>query len=164
MITMHHPAPLKAARTRGRGFTLIELMIVVAVTAILAAIAYPSYGAYVTRSKIMEAKSSLNDMRTRMEQYFQDKRQFPAACIPADASGPAPAGSIYLPAALKYFSVTCTFADPASYLVTATGAAAGMTGFAFTIDQANNRVTVGVPAGWSGAGTPCWVMKQDGSC
>ena len=56
------------------GFTLIEVMITVAIVAILAAIAVPSYNEYVQRARITEATSALADMRNKMEQYFQDNR------------------------------------------------------------------------------------------
>ena len=60
-----------------RGFTLIEVLITVAIVAILAAVALPSYTDYVTRSKLVEATSSLTDMRVRLDQYFLDSRQYP---------------------------------------------------------------------------------------
>ena len=56
------------------GFTLIEVMITVAIVAILGAIAVPSYNEYVQRARITEATSALSDMRNKMEQYFQDNR------------------------------------------------------------------------------------------
>ncbi len=52
-------------------------MITVAVIAILAAIALPNYFDYITRSRIVEAKTNLADMRTRLEQYFLDNRAYP---------------------------------------------------------------------------------------
>ncbi len=94
------------APRRVRGFTLIEMLITVAIVAILAAVALPSYIDYVTRSKIVEATSGLSDMRVRLEQYFLDNRQYPTACV-ASAAGPAPASKIYLPASIKYFTFSC---------------------------------------------------------
>ena len=56
-------------RNAEKGFTLIELMIVVAVVAILAAIAYPSYQEYVKRSRRVEGQSLLNDAAARQERW-----------------------------------------------------------------------------------------------
>ena len=154
-----------AAPRRVRGFTLIEVMITVAVVAILAAVALPSYNDYITRSKIIEATSGLSDIRVRLEQYFLDSRQYPTACT-APAAGPAPATQIYLPASSKYFTFTCAL-TATTYTVTATGkATTGMSGFVYTVDQANNRKTTGLPSGWAGAGagSTCWVAKKSGDC
>ena len=140
-------------------------MITVATLAILSAIALPNYVDYVTRSKIVEATSGLNDMRVRLEQFFADNRQYPTACI-ASAAGPAPAGKIYLPASAKYFAFTCALSATA-YTVTATGAASGgMTGFVYTIDQASARKTTSLPSGWAGAGpsSTCWISRKSGDC
>jgi len=158
------PAAVAAPR-RTRGFTLIEMMITVATLAIVAAVALPSYIDYIKRSKIIEATSGLNDMRVRLEQYFADNRQYPATCI-ASASGPAPSGKIYLPAAAQYFAFACAL-TATTYTVTATGkSGSGMGGFVYTIDQASLRKTTGLPSGWNGAGgsSTCWVTRKSGEC
>jgi len=54
-----------------RGFTIIELMIAVAIIAILAAIALPAYNDYIQRGKLTEAFTGLADFRVRMEQFYQ---------------------------------------------------------------------------------------------
>lgn len=153
------------ATRRQRGFTLLEMMITVATLAIVAAIALPNYIDYVTRGKIVEATSGLNDMRVRLEQYFGDNRQYPTDCV-ASAAGPAPAGKIYLPASIKYFAFSCAL-TATTYTVTATGTASGgTTGFVYTIDQASRRNTASLPAGWAGAGasSTCWVTRKSGDC
>ena len=118
-VAMRTPSADIGPRRLTHGFTLIEMMITVAVVAILAAVALPNYTDYVTRSKIVEATSGLSDMRVRLEQYFLDSRQYPTTCV-APAAGPAPAGQIYLPASSKYFTVTCAL-TATTYTVTATG-------------------------------------------
>ncbi len=55
---------------RSRGFTLIELMIVVAIIAILAAIAYPTYINYITRTRRAAATACLSEYANYMERYY----------------------------------------------------------------------------------------------
>lgn len=150
---------------RHTGFTLIEAMITVAIIAILAGIALPSYTNYVIRGKIQEATSNLLAMRTRMELYFQDNRTWapaPPATAPCNPGTVAP-----LPTGLKYFDFTCPGASltATTYLVQADGKG-DLTGLTLTIDQANVRRTVSVPAGWGTAnvGGNCWVIKKSGEC
>ena len=158
---MNKPIDLSCAR----GFTLIEIMVTVATLGIIAGIALPNYADYVTRSKLVEATSSLSDMRVRLEQYQADNRQYPVSCIAA-ASGPPPAGKIYLPANSKYFAISCAL-TATTYTVTATGnAGQGMANFAYTVDQGNSRKTTSLPSGWSGAGASsvCWINRKSGDC
>jgi prepilin-type N-terminal cleavage/methylation domain-containing protein len=59
-----------------RGFTLLELMIVVVVVAVLAGIALPSYSDYMLRGKFSEATGNLADLRVKMEQAYGDNRRY----------------------------------------------------------------------------------------
>lgn len=70
---------------RSRGFTLIELMIVVAVIGILAAIAYPSYQEYVRSAKRADAQSALMQLSQFMERYYTTNGRY------LTAAGAAPA-------------------------------------------------------------------------
>lgn len=139
-------------RHRSSGFTLIEMMIVVAIIAILAAVAVPSYTGYVQRGKLAEATATLSDLRVRLEQWYQDNRKYTNAAD--NACGVA------MPAA-GYFTFTCANADTQQFVVTATGAG-DMAGYEFTINHANARGTVKF------AGTTvnktCWIQRKGDSC
>jgi len=143
-----------------RGFTLIELMIVVVIVGILSAVAIPAYSDYVLRGKLTEASTELLSMRVRLEQYFQDQRSYAGACV-AGTVAPLPTS--------KHFTYTCTLA-PTTFVVTATGVAArGTDGFVYTVDQSNAKattITAGSAAankGWTGNNS-CWVTKKGGLC
>ena len=58
------------------GFTLIEIMITVAILAIIAAVAIPSYAGYVERGKRAEARTALLDIAARQERYYSNNRQY----------------------------------------------------------------------------------------
>ncbi len=64
-------------RARAPGFTLIEVMVTVAIVAILASLALPSYTDYVRRGHIPEATSNLSASNAKMEQWFQDAKSYP---------------------------------------------------------------------------------------
>ncbi|MEP6940493.1 MAG: type IV pilin protein, partial [Rudaea sp.] len=67
---------MRSSLPRNSGFTLIELMVVVAIVAILAAIALPSYRDYVIRGNLVEGTQQLAAQRAKMEQYYQDARTY----------------------------------------------------------------------------------------
>jgi type IV pilus assembly protein PilE len=139
-----------------RGFTLIELMVTVAVIAILAAIAMPSYSDYVKRGKIPQATSNLASMRVKLEQYFQDTRTYVGSCA-AGTVAPLPAADD--------FTYTCPAANLTATTFTVQAAGTGvMAGFTYTIDQNNTKTTTAVPSGWGTAPITCWVTKKGGGC
>lgn len=138
------------------GFSLIELMVSVAVVGILAAVAIPSYRNYVLRGQTQEATVALAELRVKMEQYFQDNRSYAgyvdATCNIVATGAPA--------IAAKYFTYGCVSAAT-TFTLTANGAAAkGMSGYQYTINQNNDR-TSAVPGK---AGATCWITSSSESC
>ena len=141
-----------------KGFTLIELMIVVIVIGILAAVALPAYGNYVIRGKIPDATSNLATKRTAIEQFFQDNRTYLSGAVCPASVAPDTTSS-------QYFTFSCV-ATAATYTITATGTGS-MAGFSYTIDQSNTKTsTVAAPAptGWRATSATCWITKQGGVC
>lgn len=142
-------------KTFQRGFTLIEVMITVAIIAILAAIALPAYNDYILRGRLAEAHGELVALRARLETYFLDNRTYVGACAANTVAPLPPAGR---------FAYSCPTLTATTYVIQATGIAAqGTGGFTYTLDQNNQRATTSVSAGWS-ANANCWVIRRDGSC
>lgn len=142
-------------RKQHNGFTLIELMIVVAIIGIISSIAFPAYQDYVARGKITEATSGLSDLRIKLEQYYQDNRTYAgyvdASCNLTSNGNPAINSD--------NFTFACA-SNADTYTITATGSGtAGMSGYSYDINQSNVKNST-VPGG-SGA---CWIMKKGGSC
>jgi len=148
---------------RSRKFTATEILItavVVAVVAVVCVLAIRSYSQYFKRARIIDAVSSLADMRTKMERYFQANLTYNnTAEPPCGAAGTSVAP---LPADAN-FTFTCPTLSATQFSVVATGTGS-MVGFEYSIDQNNNRFTRALPSGWVGAGSACWVIRQDGSC
>lgn len=158
---------------RLKGFTLIELMITVAIIAILAAVALPNYSDYVTRSKFTEAHGQLADLRVKMEQYYQDNRRYSTTT----GGGTCGIGAAPVTTQTKYFTYGCasssaTAAGDQQFVLTATGVAGqGLEGIAFTVNHANARtttVTASTAMANKGYATPatnnCWVVKKPSQC
>jgi prepilin-type N-terminal cleavage/methylation domain-containing protein len=150
-------SPLR--HSRSKGFTLIELMITVAIVAILAAIAIPNYRDYVIRGQLVDATQGLAAVRANMERYFQDNRSYQLV-----APFPVPCGGAAPPITAGRFTITCTVPDTTHFTATAVGTAPPLSGFTFTVDQNDNQVTtVAPPAPASFTGCPtAWITKTGG--
>lgn len=138
-------------RNKARGFSLIELMVVVAIAGILSMMVVPSYADYVTRGKIPDATSTLAYKAVLMEQSFQDNQTYvgAAACIADTTSS-------------QYFNFSCSVLAATSFTLQATGKNS-MAGFTYTLDQSYVKATPVVPSGWATAAN-CWVTKKGGVC
>ena len=135
-----------------KGFTLIELMVVVAIIGILASIAIPSYNDYVQRGRAAEAPSTLADLKNRMEQCFQDNKNYTHANCAAICA--TPAGS-------ENFTYSCTPASTATTFTLAAAAVAGIgiDSFSFTVNQNNDKTS-----NFAGNTGNCWLSKKTGGC
>jgi len=74
----NHSTTASPAPARARGFSMIELMIVVAIVALLAAIAYPSYRDQVRRSNRTEGQALLLDAAAKQERFFSENNSYTA--------------------------------------------------------------------------------------
>jgi type IV pilus assembly protein PilE len=108
---------------RSSGFTLIELMIVVAIIGILATIAYPSYQNYVTRSKRADGKAGLLNLQLAQEKYRANCPQY-ADGIHATTRTCVTGGSHNLVASTSspdaYYTLAITAGNATTYTLTAT--------------------------------------------
>ena len=130
---------------RQRGFTLIELMVVVAVVAILAGVALPTYSAYITRSRVPVGLEALTSYAMRMEQAHQDNGSYGAAAC-----------SISAPVAPN-FSFSCAISGGGQgFTATAVGASQ-LSGYSYSIDHNATRRTLAHPKGLPA--TNCWSLK-----
>lgn len=138
---------------RQSGFTLVELMITVAIIAILSAIALPAYQQYVVRARLTDAFSALASAQSSAEQFWSNNRTY----VGFDAANG-------FPAATSNFTYNLSNQTTSAYTITAAGVSTStVAGFAFTIDQNGNKTTTAVPAGWT-ASTTCWVNKKGAQC
>lgn len=132
-----------------KGFTLIEVMITIAIIGVLTAVALPQYRDYVLRARLTDAFSGLAGAQPTAEQYWANGRTFEGL----DARLPAPTAN---------FTFSLTSATVSAYTITATGIGPA-TGFAYTINQSGTRATTVAPAAW-GTSASCWVDRKGGAC
>lgn len=138
-------------------------MITVAIVAILAAIALPSYREYILRGQIVDATNALAAMRADMERHFQDNRTYATAnafvppCSQTDAAKRT-VGSFVLSCADAELTAT-------AFRLTATGSGPA-SGAVYRITQDNIRSTTGVPtgSGWTATCDSAWIVKKGQAC
>lgn len=128
-----------------KGFSLVELMVTVAIIGILASIALPGYTDYVKKGKAAEATSNLASLKVRMEQYYQDNRTYVGGtCAPTSGA--------------KYFSYSCSSATATAFVLVADGVGE-MANFQYTVDQDNVKSSK-----YDGVTGACWLTGKGASC
>ena len=130
------------AESSQTGFTLIELVVTMAIIAILAGVAIPSYIDYLRRGAVEEAIASLSSGKVAAEQFYLDNRTY---------------AGLSCPLATSKFAMTCT-GTATTYTLTATGSG-NVSGFTYTVDQSDGRTSDG---DW-GKGS-CWILRKGQTC
>ncbi|MDO5690912.1 MAG: type IV pilin protein [Pseudomonadota bacterium] len=145
VMTAKHPQSIS-------GFTLIEVMVTVAIIGILAAIALPSYEEYVKRGKMPEATAGLSQARIDMERWFQDNRKYDGTGNPCSSISNRDT---------KNFGFTCPTITATTYTIQATGKG-NISSFSYTLNQANNKKST---TPWGGnTAKDCWIMRKGDTC
>lgn len=150
---MPHAAAPHLRQPHLRGFTLVEILIAMAMMGILTAVALPLYTDYTKRGKLNEAFALLTTQSLRMEQYYQDNRTY--------ANGPCGADNVP-----KYFTIACSGVPGTSdYTLKATAnTGSGVEGAIFTLTRSGEKATLGMPAGWTVPTAKCWGTDKAGTC
>ncbi len=120
-----------------RGFTLIEIMVVLAIVAILAAIALPSYSSYVRKQKIRAAQADLAALVLQMENHYQQQLAYPA--VTTDTSTTKARFSGWAPAQ-NNFTYIIQSVSGNTYTLKATGSG-DLSSCELTINSANDRTS-----------------------
>ena len=137
---------------RSQGFTLIELMIVVAVIGILSAIAYPNYTEYIRRGHRADARAGLLQAQQWLERAATATGQYPTAALPAALTWASDTS--------KRYTIATTSATSTSYTLTATPKSPGPQASdkcgTYTLSNTGLRGANGKTSGQSGYDTECW--------
>jgi type IV pilus assembly protein PilE len=130
-------------RAKNKGFSLIELMMVVAIIGILSAVAYPSYQDYVRKARRADAQQFMMNLAQLNQRYFTDNRAYTATVATLSAV-PTSVSNFYT------ISITLQDGPPASFTVSAVPKAAQATDSCGTLSLSGANVKS------SSAGSNCW--------
>lgn len=120
----------------GLGFTLVELMIVVAIVGILASIAIPSYVEYVKKGRRAAAQSHLMEIAQREQQYLLDARTYAASLTTLGITTPTDVAN--------YYTIQVNVADaPPSFAITATAQGTQTSDGNLTLDSTGAKTPTG---------------------
>jgi type IV pilus assembly protein PilA len=125
-------------RSNPRGFSLVELMIVVAIIGVLAAVAIPAYNDYVKRGQVSEATGLLWGAKTPLAEYFSNAKRWPAQ--PGDVLGTT---SGKYTASITFFGTPDSAAGQITLMATmaSSGVAAELQGATFFLETADGGAT-----------------------
>lgn len=135
------------------GFTLIELMITVAIIGILASIAYPSYQESVRKSRRVDAKNALLDMASRQERFFSVNNKYSVTA--GDLGYSALPYAVSSSGGSSYYQLSIATTDSGKTWTAAakpTGAQASDLCSSFTLTDAGTRAVTGTAP----SGSSCW--------
>ena len=122
------------------GFTLVELMIAVAIIAILSAIALPAYSNYVIKAARSDGKASLVDAASRQEQFYLDNKTYADTMAKLGLSGTSDAGK---------YTIALSDATATTYTMTATPVTADLTCGNLILNEKGSKTA-------STGATNCW--------
>ena len=141
------------------GFSLIELMIAITIFGIIAAFAYPNYGDYMQRGRLVDASTDLATLAIRIEQQFLETRRYTND-----------AGQCAMPAIdnTEYFTFDCVIADNNlnnfSLRASSTDRLGDGTTVRYTINQTGNRATEYLRNNNVINSVNCWASNFEGDC
>lgn len=146
-------------RTRYSGFTLIELMVVVAIVAVLGMVALPTFRDHLIRGQLTDGTNGLATIRAQMERYYLDNRTY--ASVSATIVTPCAATDNSV--VFGNFRISCAAPpDATTYTLQAVGSGASA-GFTFTLNQLDVHATTAAARGWNTCANQ-WLTRRGQTC
>jgi type IV pilus assembly protein PilE len=131
-------APTLPMKKRGSaGFTLIEVLVVVAIVGILSTVAYPAYGRYLMKGNRAAAQAHLIDLAQAESQYFADARGYAATTAALNVPTPAAVAAKYA------IRIDVSDTAPPGFTITATPTGSQADDGILTVDQSGARTPAG---------------------